>query len=432
MGASDDILNRLLALHPKAIDLSLGRVMRLLNAVGNPHERLPPVIHVAGTNGKGSLVAYLRAMAEAAGLQVHVYTSPHLVRFHERIRLGGALIDEAQLAALLAECERANAGAPITFFEITTVAAMLAFARRPADLLLLEVGLGGRLDATNVVDKPALTAITPVDLDHREFLGPTIEQIAAEKAGIIKTGVPCVLGPQDPRAYDVIKKIAAEKSAPIIAHERDWKAWADGARMIFEWRGQKQSWPLPRLYGAHQVLNAGTAIACLKALPDLKIPDAALERGLLTVEWPARMQRLLRGPMVARLPTGAELWLDGGHNPHAGRMIAQEMEHWRRWPDRDRPVHVIVGMKANKDADGFLGEILPRADRAATIAIPNDPNSFDARTLADKAQALGCETTAAQDLMAALDILLQDNSAPPRILITGSLYLAGHVLADHG
>lgn len=429
--ASQDILTRLLTLHPKAIDLSLGRMERLLAALGHPERALPPVIHVAGTNGKGSLVAFLRAMLEAQGLAVHVYTSPHLVRFHERIRLAGSLIEEDALAALLDECEYANDGLPITFFEITTAAAFLAFSRHRADILLLEVGLGGRLDATNVIDRPMLSAITPIDIDHREFLGPTVETIAAEKAGILKPFAPAVIGPQQASAHAVIKRIAAERGSPLLIHGRDWNFEPTGTGFAFIQGSQRKTFVGPALYGAHQIANASTAIACLKALPELGISDDAIQRGLLSVRWPARMQRLEHGPLVAQLPRGGELWLDGGHNPHAGRMIAQVCKEWRR-EDRLRPIHLILGMKANKDADGFLEPLSSAVDRIACIAIPDDANAFDAASLAALARGAHLDAFASPDLQSALADLTQDTPAPPRILIAGSLYLAGHVLIDHG
>src|SRR5579884_169620 len=289
---SDRVLARLMRLHPKRIDLSLGRIERLLAALGNPQDRLPPVVHVAGTNGKGSVVAALRACLEADGRRVHAYTSPHLVRFHERIRLAGTLIAEEALVALLEECERANGETPITFFEITTAAALLAFARTPADVVLLEVGLGGRLDATNVVRRPAATAITPISLDHQAFLGDTIAAIAGEKAGILKRGAPAIVAPQPPEAACVIAERAAAVGAPLYRWEREWRAWPANGGMRYEGRHWRLDLPPPSLFGPHQIVNAGTAIACLEHLTALPVSAAAIANGLRHIEWPARLQRL--------------------------------------------------------------------------------------------------------------------------------------------
>ncbi len=346
---SDRVLERLGRLHPKLIDLSLGRIERLLAALGNPQDALPPVVHVAGTNGKGSTVATLRACLEAAGYRVHAYTSPHLVRFHERIRLAGRLIDEDALLALLEECERVNGGTPITYFEITTAAALLAFARNPADIVLLETGLGGRLDATNVIQRPAATAITPISLDHQAFLGDTIAAIAGEKAGILKPGAPAVVAPQPPEAEAVIEARAAGLDAPLLRWRREWRCEAAGDGMRYAGPRWRLDLPLPSLAGAHQIVNAGTAIACLEALAEFSLPPEAIAAGLRHIEWPARLQRLGRGPLVAMLPAGWELWLDGGHNPGAGAVLAAAVALWR-----DRPLHLIVGMLNTKDAAGFL------------------------------------------------------------------------------
>src|SRR5947208_1337665 len=315
MRTTDELLAELKALHPRRMDLSLGRIERLLAALGNPQDRLPPVIHIAGTNGKGSTVATLRACLEAAVYRVHVYTSPHLVRFHERIRLAGQLIKEDSLLALLEECERANAGAPITFFEITTAAAFLAFARVPADIVLLETGLGGRLDTTNVVRHPAVAAITPVSLDHQAFLGDTVAAIAGEKAGILKPGVPAVIGPQPDDAAGVIEARAAAIGAPLYRWQKEWRCDPQpppaAGGMRYEGGRWRLDLPLPALAGLHQTANAGTAIACLEQLSGFSLPASAISDGLRHIDWPARLQRLTRGPLVAMLPAGSELWLDG-------------------------------------------------------------------------------------------------------------------------
>jgi dihydrofolate synthase/folylpolyglutamate synthase len=331
---SDDLLARLLTLHPKLIDLTLGRMERLLAALDHPERRLPPVIHIAGTNGKGSTLACLRAGLEAERARVHAYTSPHLVRFHERIRLAGALVSEAELAALLADCEAANGGAAITFFEITTAAAFLGFARHPADWLLLEVGLGGRLDATNVVDRPALCVITPVSYDHQQYLGETLGEIAGEKAGILKPGVPCVVAPQEPEGLAVIEARAEAVGAPLLIHGRDWMVWTERDRLVVQDGTGLADLPLPRLPGAHQVINAGAAVAGLRALGR---SEAAQEAAPARAEWPARLQRLTRGPLAEAAP-GVELWLDGGHNAAAGEGLAAALAAMPA-----RPTHLICG-----------------------------------------------------------------------------------------
>ncbi|MCK5276174.1 MAG: bifunctional folylpolyglutamate synthase/dihydrofolate synthase, partial [Alphaproteobacteria bacterium] len=343
---SDAILARLMTLHPKLIDLSLDRVVDLLEKLGNPHHRLPPVVHIAGTNGKGSVAAYMRAALESAGYRVHAYTSPHLVRFHERIRLAGTLIDEQYLADYLRRCEDANGGAPITYFEITTVAAFLAFAETPADILLLEVGLGGRLDATNLIEKPAVTVITPVSIDHQQFLGETLAEIAGEKAAIQKRGVPSVTGPQSPEAAAAIDAYAARTGAPTFRFGRSFSVEATPGGMVYS-AGGRLMLPRPVLPGAHQIDNAATAIAALERLKGFTITEMDLANGLMKAEWPARMQKLKTGPLVDLLPAGWELWLDGGHNAAAGEALAAHAaEHWT-----DSPLWLIAGLLNNKQAD---------------------------------------------------------------------------------
>jgi dihydrofolate synthase/folylpolyglutamate synthase len=343
--SSDILLDRMMSLHPKIIDLTLDRMWRILGALGHPERRLPPVIHIAGTNGKGSTLAMIRAGLEGAGHVTHAYTSPHLVRFHERIRLAGDLIAEDTLSDLLDRCLAANGPDPITYFEITTAAALLAFAETPADYCLLEVGLGGRLDATNVIDTPAVTVITPVDMDHQQFLGDTLGAIAAEKAGIIKRAVPCIVGPQAEDAMEVIEDRAARIGAPILAHGQHWHVTEERGRLIFQDETGLLDLPLPNLIGAHQVQNAGTALAALRALGK---DDAACEAAVTRAEWPARMQRLRHGPLVDAAPQ-AEFWLDGGHNPHAGRALARAMSGMA-----DRPTYLVCGMLNTKDPVGFL------------------------------------------------------------------------------
>lgn len=429
--ATDAILQRLTALHPKVIDLSLERVATLMRKLGDPQLRLPPVVHVAGTNGKGSLVAYLRAMAEAAGYRVHAYTSPHLVRFNERIRLAGRLIDEARLVALLEDCERLNAGAPITFFEITTAAAFRAFAEEPADLVLLETGLGGRLDATNLVPQPLLTAITPIGMDHMAFLGNSIAAIAGEKAGIIKPGIPCLIGPQGAEASTVLTARAQALAAPLFRHGVDWQVQAEGATLLWQGDGRQLRLPLPALPGHHQIENAGTAIACALKLGSLNIPQTALAAGLRQVEWPARLQRLQSGLLIDLLPADSELWLDGGHNPMAGQALAAALANWQAKPESRRPTYLVAGMLNSKEAGGFLAPLRPHLAGCRTVAIPGEANSLSAEDLAAYAVQQGLPARPSTSLEAALGEVagLQKQNEPARFLIAGSLYLAGQVLA---
>ncbi len=399
---TDAILDRLMRLHPKLIDLELGRIERLLADVGSPHLKLPPVVHVAGTNGKGSLVAYLRAMAEASGYRVHVYTSPHLVRFNERIRVAGELIGDDLLEDVLIEAEQANQEQPITFFEITTVAAFLAFARVPADLAVIEVGMGGRMDTTNVVN-PALSAITPIGYDHTSFLGDTLEKIAAEKAGILKRTVPAVIGRQRDVSGEVIAARAGELAVPLFRMGREWQVTptANGFRYDSDLLGLDL--PAPALVGAHQIDNAATAVACIERLraAQFRIDDAAVRKGLASVDWPARLQKLSRGPLVDALPPASELWLDGGHNEDCGIVLARQAAEWAKEPAA-LPLYLIFGMLTTKDASGFLR-----------------PLGRYART----ARAVPIEGHAAYT---------PHQPAPMRILICGSLYLAGTVLARNG
>ncbi|MEM9148623.1 MAG: folylpolyglutamate synthase/dihydrofolate synthase family protein [Pseudomonadota bacterium] len=433
---SDAILERLLHLHPKIIDLTLDRVWRLLAATGHPERELAPVIHVAGTNGKGSTVAMLRAGLEAAGGRVQAYTSPHLARFHERIRLAEGLIPEPALAALLEDCEEANDGAPITFFEITTVAALLAFARQPAEWVLLEVGLGGRLDATNVVDDPRLTVITPIDYDHQQYLGETIPEIAAEKAGILKPGVPCVVGRQRDAALEVIRERAEAVGAPLRIYGQDWMVRRERGRVVFEDEAGLLDLPVPRLPGAHQVENAGIAIAVLRALGLAGGPGSAAraepvaEAALLKAEWPARMQRLTHGPLVERLPPEVELWLDGGHNASAGRAMAVLLGEMAR--SAPVPVLLVLGLLDTKDPAGYLAPLVSEVTAAATVTIPGTQASVSAEALAKAARGVGIPADPAASVDAALDAVLAGQTGPARVLICGSLYLAGEVLRRNG
>ena len=424
--ASDRVLERLGRLHPKRIDLSLGRIGRLLGALGDPQDRLPPIVHVAGTNGKGSTVATLRACLEAGGWRVHAYTSPHLVRFHERIRLAGTLIDEDALLAVLEECEAANQGAPITYFEITTAAALLAFARTPADIALLETGLGGRLDATNAIRHAAVTAITPISLDHQAFLGDTIAAIAGEKAGILKPGAPAVIGPQPPAAAAVLAARGAALGAPLFRFGQEWRCASNADRMHYSGPRWRLDLPLPSLCGAHQIINAGTAIACLEQLADRPVAGPAIAEGLRHIDWPGRLQRLTRGALVAALPAGWELWLDGGHNPGAGAVLAEIAASWR-----DRPLYLVVGMLSSKDATGFLAPLAGHAEALRAVTIPREENPLPARAIAAAARSVGVPAQIAQSVLAAVRDLARPGKTG-RILICGSLHLAGTVLAENG
>lgn len=419
---SDRILERMMALHPKVIDLTLDRVWRLLDALGNPQNDLPPVIHIAGTNGKGSTQAMIRAGLEAEGKTVHAYTSPHLARFHERIRLAGKLISEPELTTVLDECYAANGGASITYFEITTCAAILSFARTPADYTLLEVGLGGRLDATNVIDKPAATVITPVSMDHEAFLGNTIGKIAGEKAGIIKRGVPCVVGPQVEEAMEVIEAVAARNAAPLLARGQHWHAFAERDRMVYQDETGLLDLPRPNLLGDHQIDNAGAAIAVLRLLG---FGDTAAEAAVTRAEWPARMQRLRHGPLVDAAGP-AELWLDGGHNPAAGQALAAALGVMS-----DRPTHLVCGMLNTKDVTGYLAPLAAQAASLHAVSIPGEANTLGAAETARIAASVGMASYESPDVISAIrDIVAHDPNA--RILICGSLYLAGGVLRENG
>jgi dihydrofolate synthase / folylpolyglutamate synthase len=428
---SSAVLERLLTLHPRKIDLSLGRMTALLERLGHPERHLPPVIHVAGTNGKGSTVAFLRAMLEAAEHNVHVYTSPHLVRFHERIRLAGSLVEEDELVDVLQEVERVNGGESITQFEITTAAAFLLFARHPADVLLLEVGLGGRLDATNVVEHPLASVITPVSVDHTGFLGDTVEQIAIEKAGVLKRGAPAIIAQQTDSVRDVIEACAARVRAPLLISGQDWQAREERGRLVFEDGDGLLDLPLPRLPGRHQHENAGAAIAVLRALPALQVRAQHIETGLQTVQWPARLQRLTTGRLLGLLPEGSELWLDGGHNPDGGRVIASTMGDLEERVAR--PLVLVAGMLNTKDSEGFFAPFAGLAGAVHTVPITGSDNARTPEEVAESAIGAGLLArpfTALDEALRAIGT--QAGRLPPRVLILGSLYLAGEVLAANG
>jgi dihydrofolate synthase/folylpolyglutamate synthase len=432
---STAVLERLLSLHPKKIDLALDRILRLLHQFGDPQRRMPPTIHVAGTNGKGSVCAFSRAILEAQGLRVHMHISPHLVRFHERIRIAGQPISEDELVATLEEVERVNAGQPITYFEITDAAMFLAFSRHSADALVLEVGLGGKFDATNVIDRPAMTIIQPVGLDHQEFLGSDLAGIAAEKAGIIKPGVPVVIGPQEDAALEVILNQADRLSAPAYIFGQDFSAHQEHGRMVYQDEHGLLDLTLPKLIGRHQIENAAVAIAGLRHASCDWGTDRAIEIGLRTVDWPARLQRLTHGPLIDLAPKGAEIWLDGGHNPHGAAAVSRAIADLEE--KCERPLYLICGMLRTKDAGGYLQAFRGLARHVVTVSIPDEAASLGAGALYDVARSVGLDAAPAEDME---DAMLQlqawarahPKEPPPRILICGSLYLAGKVLVQNG
>ncbi len=432
---SDALLASLRTLHPLMIDLSLGRIERLLADLGHPERSLPPVVHIAGTNGKGSTTAYLRAITEASGKRPHVYTSPHLVNFHERIVLarpdgGCAPIAEDHLVALLERVRDVNAGAPITFFEITTAAAFLAFSETPADVLILEVGLGGEFDTTNVVPRPHLCIITPISIDHAEKLGGSLESIAWAKAGIIKRDVPVVISQQDhPQVLDVLRAKARAERAPIHTWGEDFDAFEQNGRLIFQTENELLDLPLPGLVGRHQIVNAGTVVAAAQLIrPWLGLDDDIIGRGLAKTVWPGRMQRLAAGPLAERAGPMVELWLDGGHNPAGGQAIAQTLADLDEL--RSMPVVLIFGMQGHRDAGNFLVPFAGIVKQVLTVPVagarelPHDPAD-----LAKAARGVGITAEAHATPLAALDHLAQTVKQPTRVLICGSLYLAGSVLA---
>jgi len=431
----DELIARLSALHAGKIELGLERMHRLLAQLDHPERQLPPVIHVAGTNGKGSTIAYLRAMLEAAGQRVHVFTSPWLVRINESYRLGkvgsGVFVSDEALFDVLTRCEQINAGAPITFFEIKTIAAFCLFAQHPADVVLLEVGLGGRLDSTNVVDQPAAVVLTPIGMDHMDFLGNSLASIAAEKAAIIKRGVPVISAEQEPDAMAVIEQQAKRMRSSLFAAGEEWHVNVERGRLVYQDERGLLDLPAPKLFGRHQFGNAGLAIATLRAIGSFKLTTKAFEAGIVGADWPARMQRLASGALTALGPGGCELWLDGGHNADGGRVIAAALGDLEERVSR--PLVVIVGMMGNKDAAAFLGNFAGLTRHIIVVPIPDQANAMAPADLADAARALGMRVEIADGIEAALSgVARLAYEVPPRILITGSLYLAGHVLAING
>jgi len=430
MTNSDDILNRLLALHPKRIDLSLSRVHGLLEKLDHPERALPPVVHVAGTNGKGSVIAFMRAALEAAGYSVHVHTSPHLVRFHERIRLNGELIDEDYLQDILELCERVNNDEPITFFEITTVAALLAFAETPGDVVLLETGLGGRLDATNVIKEPRLCVITPISLDHQDFLGDTLKDIAQEKAGILKRAVPAVIANQPDDVMDVIRARAAETACPLFEQNQDWSVTTANDKLVYKTVFAEKHLSMPNLTGPHQIENAGIAVAALDRLGGFSVSDDAINSGLENAVWPARLQKLSSGPLFDLARPEDEIWLDGGHNMAAAEAIADQARVWKKMDNR--PLHLVFAMLNSKNPDGFLKILMPFVQSLYCVSIPGAENTLESDELIQSANRIGLDGKAAVSVAAAVADILKNATGPVRILISGSLYLAGSVLSEHG
>ncbi|MGY3132929.1 dihydrofolate synthase/folylpolyglutamate synthase [Bradyrhizobium sp. USDA 4501] len=429
------LIARISALHPKRIDLSLDRMRGLMERLDHPERKLPPVIHVAGTNGKGSTIAYLRAILEAAGLRVHVFTSPYLVRINECYRLGavggGKLVGDEELRETFEHCERINADSPITIFEMETAVAFCLFAKHPADVALLEVGLGGRLDSTNVVEAPLASVIAPVSMDHMEFLGDNLMAIAGEKAAIIKRKVPVVCAEQAPDAMAVIEAQANRMRAPLHAAGQQWHVGVERGRLVYQDERGLLDLAAPKLFGRHQFDNAGLAIATLRAIDAFKLNIAAFEAGIVNAEWPARMQRLVSGTLVGQGPQGSEVWLDGGHNAEGGRVAAAALGDLEERVSR--PLVVIVGMMANKDADAFLANFAGLTRHIIAVPVPGRDNGMAPDRLADAARALGMRVEIADGVDAALRRLAAlAYEVPPRILITGSLYLAGPVLAANG
>ena len=430
-------IDRLMTLHPKGFDLSLDRIIRLLGRLGDPHLRLPPVIHIAGTNGKGSAAAFSRALLEAEGLGVHVHTSPHLVNWHERYRLaspgGGRLVDDAVLADAVARAASANRGEPITVFEVLTAVTFLLFSEHPADAVVLEVGLGGRFDATNVIQNPAVSLIMPVSLDHEAYLGDRVELIAAEKAGIIKKGCPVVIGAQESAtALEVIADAAERLGGTVAVYGQDFIAFQENGRMIYQDGDGLMDLPQPRLPGRHQFANAAAAIAAVKAA-GFEVGHDAVEKAMTSVVWPGRMQRLPQGKLSALAPEGAEVWLDGGHNPGAGIVIAEALTEQEE--RHSRPLFLVAGMINTKDQSGYFRAFKGIVRHVYTVPVSASDAGVPNAELAARANEAGLSAEPVASVANAL-MLLRDtwdsSESPPRIMIGGSLYLAGAVLAENG
>lgn len=431
-------IDKLLALHPKGFDLSLDRITRLLEALGNPHHRLPPVIHVAGTNGKGSVTAFCRALLEAAGLSVHVHISPHLVNWHERYRMGvkggrGQLVEDAVLADAVRRVAEANGGQKITVFEILTAVTFLLFSEHPADAAIIEVGLGGRFDATNVINDPAVSVIMPISLDHQPYLGDRVELIAAEKAGIMKRGRPVVIGQQPyDAALEVLMSTAERLNCPTAVFAQDYSAHEEYGRLIYQDEFGLADLPLPRLPGRHQYANAAAAIRALKAA-GFVLTDAMMEEAMATVEWPGRLQRLSDGKLLASAPERAEIWVDGGHNPGAGEVIAEAMAGFEE--RQTRPLFLITGMINTKDPVGYFKAFAGLAERVFCVPIHGSDAMIDPVILANAAYDAGLVAEPMSSVSEALEAIrdiVEASEPAPRILIGGSLYLVGDVLSDNG
>lgn len=438
VSAAEQEIDKLMALHPKGFDLSLDRIRRLLEVLGNPHEKLPPVIHIAGTNGKGSATAFCRALLEAAGLAVHVHTSPHLVAWHERYRIGvrngrSAIVDDELFADALRRVGAANAGQTITVFEILTAVTFVLFSEQPADAVILEVGLGGRFDATNVVEKPAVSVIMPISLDHQPYLGDRVELIAAEKAGIMKRGCPVVIGRQEyDAALEVLSDTAERLSCPVSVYGQDYSGHEEFGRLIYEDEFGLADLPLPRLPGRHQIANAAAAIRALKAA-GFALTDAMIEKAMATVDWPGRLQRLSEGRLPELAPQGSELWIDGGHNPGAGEVIAEAMAGLEE--RQARPLYLVIGMINTKDPIGYFRAFADIAEHVFTVPIRGTDAGLDPVVLAQAAFDAGLIAEPVGSVGEALAEIAERHTAeqaPPRILVGGSLYLVGNVLADNG
>jgi len=426
-------IEALMALHPKGFDLSLGRITRLLATLGDPHTKLPPVIHVAGTNGKGSTVAFCRAIAEAAGLRVHVDTSPHLVRWHERFRLAGTLVDDATLSDAIRRVQEANAGEAITVFELLTATAFLLFSEVPADVCIVEVGLGGRFDCSNVLENPVVSIITPVSMDHEAFLGDTLEKIAFEKAGIIKRRGLVVIGPQQPAGQATIEQQAARMGATAVSFAEHFSSREEGGRLLVETETNLFDLPLPRLAGSHQQENAATAVIAMQqfaAKTGLSVRHEHMEAGLKSVDWPARMQCLSRGNLIGLLPSGSDLWLDGGHNPAAATRACEFLADLE---ERDpRPLFLVVGMISTKDTKGYFAPFVSLAQAVVAIPVPSSEAGVVPETLARSARETGLAASTAPNIADALRSVGRGREHSVRVLICGSLYLAGTVLEENG
>ncbi|MEW6631889.1 MAG: folylpolyglutamate synthase/dihydrofolate synthase family protein [Pseudomonadota bacterium] len=433
--AADREIEHLMTLHPKGFDLSLDRVTRLLERLGNPQDHLPPVIHIAGTNGKGSCAAFSRALLEAAGHLVHVHTSPHLVNWAERYRLaaegGGKLVDDDVFAEAIARVAKANAGQKITVFEILTAVTFILFSEHPAEAAIIEVGLGGRFDATNVISRPAVSVIMPVSMDHEAYLGDRVELIAAEKAGIMKRGCPVVIGAQESEtALQVLIETAERLDCPTLIYGQDFLAFEENGRMVYQDEDGLMDLPTPRLPGRHQFANAAAAIAAVKAA-GFEISHRAAEKAMTHVAWPARMQKLTQGKLVDLAPKGAEIWLDGGHNPGAGIVVAEALaEQEEKHP---RPLVLISGMINTKDQTGYFSAFKGLARHVYTVPVINSDAGVPNDELALRAEEAGLSAEPVSSVASALMLLRDGWDGPaPRILIGGSLYFAGAVLAENG